>query len=69
MGRQTPTSANVAGRDRIEDDWRDIELLASQMATETERAAGIEQLGSGDLTKKTEDLQFALVNKLEFLFK
>ena len=27
---------NVAGRERIEDDWRDIELLASQMVTETE---------------------------------
>jgi len=40
----------------------------SRYPTETERAAGIAQLGSGDLTKKTEDLQFALVNKLEFLF-
>jgi GTPase len=38
VGRQTPRSANVAGRERIEDDWRDIELLASQMVTETERA-------------------------------
>ncbi|MCU1226009.1 MAG: ribosome-associated GTPase EngA [Edaphobacter sp.] len=37
VGRQTPTSANVAGRERIgDDDWRDIELLASQMVTETE---------------------------------
>src|SRR3984957_8581615 len=37
VGRQTPRSANVAGRERIEefDDWRDVELLASQMATET----------------------------------
>jgi len=25
-------------------------------------------LKSGDLSKKTEDLQFALLNKLEFLF-
>ncbi|HXH41713.1 MAG TPA: DUF1549 domain-containing protein [Thermoanaerobaculia bacterium] len=41
----------------------------SRYPTETERAAGIAQLGSGDLTKKTEDLQFALLNKLEFLFK
>jgi GTP-binding protein len=38
VGRQTPTSANVAGRERIEDDWRDVELLASQMAAETARA-------------------------------
>jgi hypothetical protein len=41
----------------------------SRYPTEAERAEGIAQLGSGDLTKKTEDLQFALVNKLEFLFK
>ena len=37
VGRQTPRSSNVDGRERIvEDDWRDIELLASQMVTETE---------------------------------
>ena len=42
VGRQTPTSANVAGRERIEDDWRDVELLASQMAAETARAAARE---------------------------
>jgi GTPase len=38
VGRQTPRSANVAGRERIEDfeDWRDVELLAAQMATATE---------------------------------
>jgi GTP-binding protein len=37
VGRQTPRSENVAGRERIdEDDWRDVELLASQMVTETE---------------------------------
>jgi len=41
----------------------------SRYPTAAERAEGIGQLGSGDLTKKTEDLQFALVNKLEFLFK
>src|SRR5271154_2761890 len=40
VGRQTPRSENVAGRERIDDeDWRDVELLASQMATETESAA------------------------------
>jgi GTP-binding protein len=33
VGRQTPRSSNMDGR---EDDWRDIELLASQMVTETE---------------------------------
>jgi GTPase len=37
MGRQTPRSANVAGRERIDgDDWRDIEALAAQMAVDTE---------------------------------
>jgi hypothetical protein len=40
----------------------------SRYPTATERTAAIAQLGSGDLTKKTEDLQFALLNKLEFLF-
>ncbi len=39
VGRQTPRSSNVAGRERIEEeDWRDIELLAAQMVTETESA-------------------------------
>ena len=33
VGRQTPRSSNMAGR---EEDWRDVELLASQMVTETE---------------------------------
>src|SRR5271170_6581784 len=43
VGRQTPRSQNVAGRERIDDeDWRDVELLASQMATETESAAARE---------------------------
>ncbi len=37
VGRQTPRSENVSGRERIgDDDWRDIELLASQMVTDTE---------------------------------
>ncbi len=37
VGRQTPRSENVAGRERLhEEDWRDIELLASQMVTDTE---------------------------------
>jgi GTP-binding protein len=39
VGRQTPRSENVAGRERIdEEDWRDVELLAAQMVTETESA-------------------------------
>jgi GTP-binding protein len=43
VGRQTPRSENVAGRERIdEEDWRDVELLASQMVTETESAAARE---------------------------
>jgi len=33
-----------------------------------ERNAAIAYLKSGDVTKKSEDLQFALLNKLEFLF-
>jgi GTP-binding protein len=33
VGRQTPRSSNMDGR---EEDWRDVELLASQMGTETE---------------------------------
>ena len=36
--------------------------------TYSERAAAITYLTGGDLTRKTEDLQFALLNKLEFLF-
>ena len=37
VGQQTPRSDNVAGHERIdEEDWRDVELLASQMAIETE---------------------------------
>jgi GTP-binding protein len=41
VGRQTPRSTNVAGRERFrdgEDDWREVELLASQMVTETAHA-------------------------------
>jgi GTP-binding protein len=42
-GRQTPRSENVAGRERIDDeDWREVELLAAQMATETESTAARE---------------------------
>jgi hypothetical protein len=36
--------------------------------TFAERTAAITYLSSGDLTRKTEDLQFTLLNKLEFLF-
>jgi GTP-binding protein len=43
VGRQTPTSANVAGRERIDfEDWRDVELLASQMVTDTASTAASE---------------------------
>jgi len=39
VGRQTPRSENVAGRERIDqEDWRDVEVLASQMVTDTESA-------------------------------
>jgi GTP-binding protein len=44
VGRQTPRSENVAGRERIDDqeDWREVELLAAQMAVDTESAAARE---------------------------
>jgi len=40
----------------------------SRYPSVTERDAAVAYLKSGDLSKKTEDLQFALLNKLEFLF-
>lgn len=40
----------------------------SRYPTAAERAAAIEHLRSGDLSRKAEDLQFALLNKLEFFF-
>ncbi len=40
----------------------------SRYPTLAEKNAAISYLRSGDLTRKTEDLQFALLNKLEFLF-
>jgi hypothetical protein len=40
----------------------------SRSPSASERNAGISYLRSGDLTRKTEDLQFALLNKLEFVF-
>jgi hypothetical protein len=40
----------------------------SRHPTDAERAQAIDYLNSGDLAKKTEDLQFALFNKVEFLF-
>ena len=33
-----------------------------------ERDAAITYIRSGDMTRKTEDLQWALINRLEFLF-
>jgi hypothetical protein len=40
----------------------------SRRPTAAERAAGIAALNSGDLSRKTEDLQYALINRLEFLY-
>ena len=40
----------------------------SRYPTATERNASINYLISGNLTQRTEDLQFALLNQLEFLF-
>ena len=40
----------------------------SRYPTADEKAAAVAYLKSGELAGKTEDLQFALINKLEFLF-
>jgi uncharacterized protein DUF1549/uncharacterized protein DUF1553 len=40
----------------------------SRYPTAAERSAAITVLRSGDINRKSEDLQFALLNKLEFLF-
>jgi hypothetical protein len=40
----------------------------SRKPTVEERAAAVAQLSSGDIVRKTEDLQFALLNRLEFLY-
>jgi hypothetical protein len=40
----------------------------SRSPTPSERAQGAAYLAAGDLKTRTEDLQFALINKLEFLF-
>lgn len=40
----------------------------SRRPTTAERAAAVGYLNSGDLARKTEDLQFALMNRLDFLF-
>ncbi len=42
MGRQTPRSSNVAGRENIgEDDWREAEAIAAQLSTVTESAESL----------------------------
>jgi hypothetical protein len=40
----------------------------SRRPSSEERAAGIAALSSGDLTRKTEDLQYVLINRLQFLY-
>lgn len=40
----------------------------SRRPTQSERAAAVTYLTSGDLTAKAEDFQYALINRLEFLF-
>ncbi|MDQ2834773.1 MAG: ribosome biogenesis GTPase Der [Acidobacteriota bacterium] len=45
VGRQTPRSTNVAGRERLlgdSKDWREVELLAAQMATDTQSVGALE---------------------------
>jgi GTP-binding protein len=42
VGRQTPRSSNVAGRENIgEDDWREAEAIAAQLSTVTESAESL----------------------------
>jgi GTP-binding protein len=42
MGRQTPRSSNVAGRENIgEGDWREAEAIAAQLSTVTESAESL----------------------------
>lgn len=41
----------------------------SRRPSSQERAAAIAFLGNGDLTRNAEDLQYALLNRLEFLYK
>ena len=42
VGRQTPRSANIAGREHLKDeDWRDIELIASGFSVETPSAESL----------------------------
>jgi hypothetical protein len=40
----------------------------SRYPTAEEKADAVAWLGSGEQTRKTEDLQFALINSIEFLF-
>lgn len=40
----------------------------SRRPSSTERAAAMAWLGGGDIVRRTEDLQYALLNRLEFLF-
>ena len=40
----------------------------SRRPTTTERAAAMEHLMKGDLTRQTEDLQYVLLNRLDFLY-
>ena len=55
---------------------RDPGLIAEELYVATlsrhpsaeERAEAIAWLSSGDLTRNAEDLQFALLNRLEFLY-
>jgi GTP-binding protein len=43
VGRQTPRSSNVAGRENIgEDGWREAEAIAAQLSTVTESAESLE---------------------------
>jgi hypothetical protein len=40
----------------------------SRYPSDSERAAAVAYLADGDLTANSEDLQFALINRLTFLF-
>jgi hypothetical protein len=41
----------------------------SRLPAPDERAIAIDLLSNGDLTRNAEDLQFALINKVEFLYR
>jgi hypothetical protein len=66
----TTTVARILGSTRDPGTIVDELYLAtlSRRPTAAEREAGIAQLRSGDIVRKTEDLQYVLLNRLQFLY-